>query len=115
MSIGRIKDKNKKINTLYHLTKESILVVFPYCPQNELAAKRFLSKFHQFTNQKFQMTIKWITKKVKSLLLLKDKKPYPACQIYKGMFGCDETYIAETIRNVDIRGNDHDDIRKGRI
>ena len=50
------------------IAKESILVEFPYCPQNELVAKRFLSKFHQFTNQKFQVTIKWITKKVKKLV-----------------------------------------------
>ena len=48
------------------------------CPQNELVAKRFLSKFYQFTNQKFQLTIKWISKKVKSLFSLKDKNPYPA-------------------------------------
>ena len=85
---------------------------FPYCPQNKLTAKRFLSKFHQFTNQKFQVTIKWISKKVKSLFSLKDKNPYTACQIYKGTCVCDETYIGDTIRNVDIRRNEDVDIRK---
>ena len=78
----------------------------------ELVAKQFLSKLHQFTNQKFQVAIKWIAKKVKSLFSLKDKNPYPACQIYKGTCVCDETYIGETIRNVDIRWNEHEDIRK---
>ena len=68
----------------YEIVNESILVKFPYCPQNGLVAKRFLSRFHQFTNQKFQVTIKWIIKKVKSLFSLKDKNTYPACQIYKG-------------------------------
>ena len=29
----------------FDIAKESILVDFPYCPQNELVAKRFLSKF----------------------------------------------------------------------
>ena len=43
---------------------------------------------------------------------MKDKNPYPACQIYKGTCVCDETYIGETIRNVDIRWNEHEDIRK---
>ena len=85
---------------------------FPYCPQNEPVAKQFLSKSHQFTNQKFENTIKWITKKVKSLFSLKDKNPYPACQVYKGTCVCDETYIGETILNVDIRWNEHEDIRK---
>ena len=65
-----------------------MLVEFPYCPQNELVPKRFLSKFHQFTNQKFQGTIKWITKKVKNLFSLKDKNAYPACQIYKETCVC---------------------------
>ena len=88
------------------------MVEFPYCPQNKPVAKPFLSKFHQFTNQKFENTIKWITKKVKSLFSLKDKNPYPACQVYKGTCVCDETYIGETILNVNIRWNEHEDIRK---
>ena len=117
MSISRIKENNKKMNTLYHLflfkiTKESIFAELPYCPQNELVARRFLPKFYQITNQNFQATIKWITKKAKSLFSLKDKNPYPACQIYKGTCVCDETYIAETIRNVDFRWYEHEDIRK---
>ena len=35
------------------IAKESISVEFPYCPQNKFVAKRFLSKFHRFINQKF--------------------------------------------------------------
>ena len=116
MSISRIKDNNQKMNTLYHLfllkiTKESIFAELPYCTRNGPVAKRFLPKFYQITNQNFQATIKWITKKAKSLLSLKDN-PYPACQIYKGTCVCDETYIAETIRNVDFWWNEREDIRK---
>ena len=58
------------------------------------------------------MTIKWITKKVKSLFSLKDKNSYPACQIYKGTCVCDETYIGDTIRNVNIRWNEREDMSK---
>ena len=57
---------------IFEIAKESILVEFPYCPHKDVT-KRFLSKFHQFTNQKFQVTIKRITKKVKSLFSWKDK------------------------------------------
>ena len=95
----------------FEIAKESILVEFPYCPQNKLVAKRFLPMFHQFTNQ-FKVTVKWITKRVKSLFLLKGKTPFPACQINRGTCVCNETYIRETIGNVDIRWNEHEDIRK---
>ena len=30
---------------------------FPYCSQNEIKAKRFLLKFHEFTNNKFETSI----------------------------------------------------------
>ena len=43
---------------------------FPYCPQNEIEAKRFLSKFHEFTNNNFETPIKWFTKKIKNLCLI---------------------------------------------
>ena len=42
---------------------------------------------------------------------MKDKNPYPACQICEGTCVCDETYVGETIRNVDIRWHEHQDIR----
>ena len=37
-------------------------------------------------------SIKSFKKKVKNLFSLKDKNPYPAYQIYKGTWDCDETY-----------------------
>ena len=43
---------------------------------------------------------------------MKDKNPYLAYQIYKGTCVCDETYIGETIWNVYIRRNWHEDIGK---
>ena len=71
MSISRIKDSGKKMDTSYHLI------------------------FLKF--RKNQVTIKWITKKVKILFSLKDKNPYPA-------HVCDETYIGETIRMLAFNG-----------
>ena len=37
---------------LFETPKKKIMFEFPYCPQNEIKAKCFLSKFHEFTNNK---------------------------------------------------------------
>ena len=58
-----------------------------------------------------KVSSQWFTKKIKSFLSLKDKSPYPSCQIYKLTCVCDETHIGKTIRNVDIGWNEHEDIR----
>ena len=71
-----------------------------------------MSKFHEFTNNEFETSIKWITKKIKSLFSLKDKNPYPSCQIYQGTCNCGETYIGKTVRNVKTRWDEHQDVRK---
>ena len=51
----------------------------------------------------FDVQIKWLTKKVKTLFRVKDKSLDQACKIYKGICSCVESYIGETIRNVEIR------------
>ena len=103
---GTLSEYSRKI-----ACRLGLLVKLQYRRQNELAYTRFLSRFHQFTNQNFQVTIKEITKKGKSLLLLKDKNPYRACHICKGTCVCDETYTGETILNVNIWWNQHVYIR----
>ena len=92
--------------------KQFITLEIPYCPENETASKRFLKKFNIFTQQNYQVVIKWITRKTKSLFQLKDRNPYPACQIYKGTCVCGKSYIGETIRNVQTRWKEHEDARK---
>ena len=56
---------------------------------------------------KFDLRIKWITRKTKTLFKLKDKCVHPACKIYRGVCSWGETYIGETIRNVKTRWNEH--------
>ena len=85
---------------LFTEKKEFILVELPFCESNENVSKRFISKIHEFRENKYEVAIKWITKKVRSLFSLKDKNPYPSCQIYEGVCICGENYIGETIRNV---------------
>ena len=97
------QEDNSLVLIFFKLDKKSILAEFLYFPQSELVAKLFLSKFHQFINQKFYVTIEWITRKVKNLFTSKDKNPYPMCEICKGKHAYDETYTGETIQNFDIR------------
>ena len=80
--------------------------------ENEKASKRFLAKFHQFTDNKYNVRIKWITKKVKNLFRLKDKNPHPSCKIYEGECICGVSYVGETLRNVETRWKEHEDVKK---
>ena len=61
------KDEYIILPSIFEIGEESILLEFPYCQQNELIAKRFLAKFHQFTNQKFQVFLKRHTLAKKNL------------------------------------------------
>ena len=42
-----------------------------------------------------------------SLLKLYDKSLHPACKIYHDVCSCGETYIGETIKNMETRWNEH--------
>ena len=84
-----------------------ILIEIPYCDKNEVASKQFIKKFNKFTNDKYDIRIKWLTRKMKTLFKLKDPCIHPACKIYKGVCICGETYIGETIRNVETRWKEH--------
>ena len=91
---------------MFEVKKLFLLLEMPYCEQKEIACKRFIKPFHQFTGEKYGMAVKWLkwlTKKVKSLFSLKDCNLHPSCKIYKGICSCGEIYIGETIRNVEER------------
>ena len=75
--------------------------------KNEIVFKQFIKKFNYFTNYKFDVTIKWLTRKIRTLFHLKDKLLHPTCKIYKGICICGEKYIGETIKNVEIRWMEH--------
>ena len=58
------------------------------------------------------MRIKWLTKKVKTLFRVKDKSLHQASKIYKGFCSCGKSYISETIRNVEVRWDEHNNPMK---
>ena len=80
--------------------------------KNESLSKQFIKEFDKFTNDMFDVQIKCLTKKVKTLFRVKDKSLHQACKIYKGICSCGESCIGETIRNVEVRWDEHDDRTK---
>ena len=101
-----------KMITLFHwdffdIAKPIIIIEVPFCTKNEVSSKQFMQKFHNFIGSKFDLQIKWITRKTKTLFKLKDKCLHPACKICQGVCSCIETYIWETARNVETRWNKH--------
>ena len=60
---------------LFAEPKKFILVEIPYCVSNENTVKRFLGKLQSFVHHKFDIAVKWSTKKIRSLFRLKDKNP----------------------------------------
>ena len=96
----------------FDVPKKVVLLDIPYCPKNEEFSKRFMKKFDVFTDNKYDIRIKWITKKVKQLFKLKSRNPHPSCVIYEGICSCQESYIGETVRNVEIRWQEHEDTQK---
>ena len=96
----------------FDIPKKVVLVDIPYCPKNEEFSKRFMKKVDAFTDNKYDIHIKWITKKVKQLFKLKSRNPHPSCVIYEGVCSCQESYIGETVRNVEIRWQEHEDTQK---
>ena len=80
----------------------------PYCEQNKIDSKRFIKTFYQFTGEKYDIAVKWLTKKVKTLFPLKDRNLHLSCKVYKRICSCGEIYIGKTIPNVEERWSEHD-------
>ena len=51
-------DDPKIPENLFKLPKKFVCVNIPYCQQNEELSKKFMEKFHNFTNEKFGLMIK---------------------------------------------------------
>ena len=48
-----------------------------------------------------------VNEESKITFYIKDPNLHPSCKIYKGVCSCGETYIGETIRNVEERWSEH--------
>ena len=61
-----------------------------------MSKKDFIQKFHEFNNDKYKISIKWITKKMFWFFPLKYKDMYHSCKKYQGDCICKGDYIGET-------------------
>ena len=84
-----------------------VLVEISFCDKNEFVSKQFIKKFNSFTQVLYDLRVQWFTKKTKTLFRLKDPCIHPVCKIYKGVCSCGKEYIGETVRNVEMRWNEH--------
>ena len=80
--------------------------------KNESSSKQFIKKCDKFTNDTFDVRIKWFTKKAETVFRVKDKSLHQARKIYKDVCSCGESYIGETIRNVEAREDEHNNPMK---
>ena len=80
---------------LFAKPKVFILVEIPFCVTNENNAKRLLDRLQYFVHHKFDIAVKWFTKKIRSLFRLKDKNPQAACKICEGICSCSANYIVK--------------------
>ena len=51
---------------MFEMKKLFLLLEVLYCGQDEIASKQFIKKFHQLTDDKHDIAVKWLRKKVKS-------------------------------------------------
>ena len=78
-----------------------------YCEEKKNASKHFIKKFVAYTNHRYRIATKWITRKAKSLFKVKSKNPHPSYVIKRGKCLCGEEYIGETERNMEKRWSEH--------
>ena len=79
--------------------RQTLVIRYLFCPQNEQMNKTFLQKLGTFTHEKFLFKIIWNTRNMRSLFALKDHVEHVSCVIYE----C----IGETNRMEDIRWKEH--------
>ena len=89
--------------------RKPFTIHLPVSRSIESFVKAFVSNLNYFTNEKCKFNVVWNTRKVQSLFPLKDKVNHYSCVIYWGDCSCDQYYIGETVRNVEIRWNEHED------
>ena len=70
---------------LFEVKKKIILVEKPNCLKDGNSSKQFIEKFNEFTGDKFDVQIKWLTQKEKTIFRVTDKSLHQACKIYNGL------------------------------
>ena len=104
---SKIVKKKSNYEWLFDQRKKALFKL-PYCHSNERDVKHFIDKIESFTNEKLKFIVLWFARNIKSLFPLKDRVKQLSCVIYKGKCWCGRRYISDTIKNTDIRLNEHE-------
>ena len=68
-------------------SKTIVLIVVPFCSENEKVSKQLLKKLKVYSKAKYDFRILTKTKKVKQLFLGR-KNPCASCNTYEGICSC---------------------------
>ena len=82
--------------------RNKIIVKIPYCSRNERLSKSFISKLNKFAGFNHIFIILW-----QNIFILKDKNTHRSHVVYKGECSCGDSYIGKTMRNVEVRIQEH--------
>ena len=106
----RFNEEKEELFIPKQLFDEAKLVVIrlPFASRKRKFSERFMSKLQTFTNGKVRFQIIWNTRKIQSLISSKDKEKHLSCVINKDVCSCGADYIGQTIRNVKMRWNVHE-------
>ena len=88
--------------------RKKVLFKLPKCPSNDRDVKRFIDKIESFINGKVNFIVLWSTRNIISLFPLKDRVKHMSYVLYEGKRSCVRRYIGQTIRNNNIRWNEHE-------
>ena len=88
----------------------SVLIRLPFSHKTEETIFKFIQNLENFTSNNCKFIIIWNTRKIKTLFPLKDRTEHKSCVIYEGTCSCGHSYIGETIRNVNVRWDEHNPI-----
>ena len=95
--------------SLYDERKE-VSFQISFCKRNEIY--RIIDKLETITNYKVKYRYFGKTRKVRSLIVLKDPIVHRANIIYKGTWSYSEFYVGETERNTEVRWREHCSTKK---
>ena len=88
--------------------RKTIAINLPFSNKNEHFFKNFCEELVFYTNGKVKFNFIWSPRKIKSLFKIKDNVKHVSCVVYHGLCSCGTNYIGETIRNVVLRIDKHE-------
>ena len=68
--------------------RKHVTIRLPFSSKNEKYCAYFINKLVSFTSGKVKFNVVWNTRKIQSLLPLKDKVQHLSCVIYKSICSC---------------------------